>query len=383
MRPCTPSGIPCGFLPTRFISAFALRLSKRSATQASTVRPRTMNPASRLSLLLLALAAAAHHVASVPTVREGYMRHSVNIASVVSFTGGLEQANSSSSFGEDFEERLDFVMIGNDSISSTWLDAVAGYAVAADSKILYQTARWSLLEDGAQEDEAQEGKLSSFWARFQAVNSSASSLSVCAMVAEWNSSWKESIAALSAVDVVDRLSDKCGENDTIAVAFTSAVSETAEGYLEGVIAVNDAVAPFNMQEVESSLVPEAADRLFVRLSDGVCPRDQSAQEPSSLSNTEAPLISLFRGEVCASSFGSKNPQASSEVSDHKGSGWRHDLRFIVPVGVCVFLLGCAGLVYLLRKKKKDLAKTETTETPKEEEKQDPSSLPYVLSVHPV
>ncbi|EEY66242.1 uncharacterized protein PITG_03797 [Phytophthora infestans T30-4] len=102
-----------------------------------------------------------------------------------------------------------------------------------------------------------------------------------------------------------------------------------------------------MHKVESSKIPEAADRLFVRLADGLCPRDE--------------------GE-----------------SDHKDSDWKRDLRFIVPVGACVFVLGCAGLVYLLRRHKKESAKkNETAETPKEEDKQDPSSLPYVLSAHPV
>eukprot|EP00644_Phytophthora_capsici_P000033 jgi/Phyca11/559752/estExt2_Genewise1.C_PHYCAscaffold_40052 len=101
------------------------------------------------------------------------------------------------------------------------------------------------------------------------------------------------------------------------------------------------------------MFPEATDRLFVRLANGLCPRDESALE---LSND----------------------------AEHD-SDWKKDLKFIVPVGVCVFVLGCAGLVYLVRKKKKEeVAKTETTtDTPKAEEKEDPSSLPYVLTVHPV
>ncbi|KAG2766778.1 hypothetical protein PC129_g53 [Phytophthora cactorum] len=332
-----------------------------------------MNFASRL---LLALAATVHCTAAGPESYNPW--YIINIAAVVSISDDGEQTNSSSSATEDFGELLDVVMVGNASISDTWVDAVDGYAVAANSKILYQTASWSLLEDGTQ-----RGKLSSFWARFQAVNANASSMSVCAMVAEWNSSWKENKAVLSAVDIMDRLDSKCEENDTIALAFTTAVSDNAVRYLEGEIAVNDAVSPFMMHKVESSMIPEAADRLFVRLADGLCPRDESATALPSEKETEVPLISLFRGEVCAPFFGPKNPQASNDESDHNDSDWKRDLRFIVPVAACVFVLGCAGLVYLLRRNKKESAKTETAETPKEEDKQDPSSLPYVLSVHPV
>ncbi|KAL3666592.1 hypothetical protein V7S43_008219 [Phytophthora oleae] len=327
-----------------------------------------MNSWSRL--LLLQTLATAHYVSA------GYHgQRSINIATVVSMSDGLTPTNSSTSLEEDFEENIDVVLVGNDSVVSTWLDTIDGYTSIADSKILYQTEKWSLIENGTHED-----KLSSYWARFQAVDNTSASLVVCATMAEWNSSYGEDKAALSAVDIMTRVNDKCGENDTIAVAFTSAVSNTAAKYLEGEIAVNDAVAPFNMIDVDSELFPEATDRLFVRLANGLCPRDESALELSSLSSSEAPLISLFRGEMCAP-FGSKPPKPEEE--EHK-SDWKRDLKFIVPVGVCVFVLGCAGLVYLLRKKKKEEAtKIETTNTPKAEEIEDPSSLPYVLTVHPV
>ncbi|POM68656.1 Protocadherin alpha 4 unspliced [Phytophthora palmivora] len=297
--------------------------------------------------------------------------NTIDIATVVSISN--VSANASSSLDEEFVEQLDLVLVGNDSISSTWLDAEVGFAVTADNKILYQTASWSVLEDGSYED-----KLSSVWARFQATNSSASTLTVCAMVSEWNSTWKENKAALFAVDVMNRLDAKCGENDIIAVAFTAPVSELGAKYLEGEIAVNEAVAPFPMFDVDSVPIPEASDRLFVHLPQGLCPRDESAQKFDSHSDAGAPLMSLFRGEVCMS-YGPKPLEPEDANND---SDWERDLRFIIPVGICVFLLGCGGLVYLLRQKKKDSTKAET-ETPKGDEKEDPSSLPYVLSVHPV
>lgn len=371
-------GTLCGFLPTLHFSFF-LETDKRTDGHPKQQKMKSV------SGLLLALVAVSRYTTAVPSVSQGYdASRSINIATVVSTSDVQEQANSSSALGEHFVDRLDLMLVGNDSISSTWLDAVAGFAVAADSKVLYQTARWSLIEDGTQQD-----KLSSFWARFQSVNSTATSMSICAMVVEWDSSWKENKAALSAVEVEDRLTDKCAENDTIAVAFTSAVSKTAAGYFKGKIAVNDAVAPFKMQDVDSSMVPEASDRLFVHLAEGLCPRDESAIGLSSENDAKAPLISLFRGEVCVPSYGPKNPQTPNASLDSDGytdsdsdSDWKRDLRFIIPIGVCVFLVGCAGLIYLLRQKKKNSATTET-ETSKEEEKDDPSSLPYVLTIHPV
>ncbi|KAK1947881.1 hypothetical protein P3T76_000171 [Phytophthora citrophthora] len=322
-------------------------------------------------LLLLQTLVVGHYVSA-----GYYAQPSINIATVVSMSDGLTPAHSSTSLEENFEERIDVVLVGNDSVASTWMNTIDGFESTADNKILYQPEKWSLIDNGTQDDE-----FSSYWARFQAVDNFSASMVVCATMAEWNSSWNEDVAALSAVDVMDRLNDNCGVNDTIAVAFTSAVSTTALKYLEGEIAVNDAVAPFTMVDVNSEVFPEATDRLFVRLANGLCPRDESALELSSLSSTEAPLISLFRGEMCAP-FGSKPPK---KKDDEEKSDWKKDLKFIVPVGVCVFILGCAGLVYLVRKKKKEeVAKTETTtDTPKAEEKEDPSSLPYVLTVHPV
>ncbi|KAF4135827.1 hypothetical protein GN958_ATG15051 [Phytophthora infestans] len=347
---------------------------------ASSSKPGSAGPLSAMSfvsLLLLALAATLHCTTAGPDYYNPW--YMINIASVVCLSGDGEQTNSSSSVIEDFGERLDVVLVANDSISDAWIDAADGYAAAADNKILYQTASWSLLEYGTQ-----GGKFSSYWARFQAVNANASSMSMCAMVAEWNSSWKDNKAVLSAVDVMDRLDNKCKENDTVALAFNGPVSNNVVRYLEGEIAVNEAVSPFMMHKVESSKIPEAADRLFVRLADGLCPRDESAKAMPVQTDAVAPVISLFRGEVCAPFFGPKTPHVSNEESDHKDSDWKCDLRFIVPVGACVFVLGCAGLVYLLRRHKKESAKkNETAETPKEEDKQDPSSLPYVLSVHPV
>ncbi|KAF4040579.1 hypothetical protein GN244_ATG07253 [Phytophthora infestans] len=313
---------------------------------ASSSKPGSAGPLSAMSfvsLLLLALAATLHCTTAGPDYYNPW--YMINIASVVCLSGDGEQTNSSSSVIEDFGERLDVVLVANDSISDAWIDAADGYAAAADNKILYQTASWSLLEYGTQ-----GGKFSSYWARFQVVNANASSMSMCAMVAEWNSSWKDNKAVLSAVDVMDRLDNKCKENDTVALAFNGPVS--------------------------NNVIPEAADRLFVRLADGLCPRDESAKAMPVQTDAVAPVISLFRGEVCAPFFGPKTPHVSNEESDHKDSDWKCDLRFIVPVGACVFVLGCAGLVYLLRRHKKESAKkNETAETPKEEDKQDPSSLP--------
>ncbi|OWZ23881.1 hypothetical protein PHMEG_0001170 [Phytophthora megakarya] len=323
-------------------------------------------------LLLLVCAVACRYATAMPP----YKRWStVNIATVISTSDFF--ANTSSSLAEEFVEHLDLVLVGNDSVSSTWLDAVDGYNVTADNKILYQTEVWTLIEDGAYEDD-----LSAVWARFQATNTTASNLTVCAMLSEWNSTWKENKAALAAVDVMNHLSAKCGQDDTIAVAFTACVSDTPSKYLEGEIAVNDRVAPFMMYDVDSVQFPEASDRLFVHLAEGLCPRDESTLQfgSGSQSDSEVPLISFFRGEKCIS-YDPKSPQISNEDANHE-SDWESDLRYIIPIGICVFLLGCGGLIYLLRKNKKDANKTET-QTPKEEEKEDPSSLPYVLSVHPV
>ncbi|KAG6609284.1 Protocadherin alpha 4 unspliced [Phytophthora cinnamomi] len=264
------------------------------------------------------------------------------------------------------------------SVSSSWADGVAGYANAAESRVLYQAASWSLLDEGTQ-----SGKFESYWARFQSVNPTIKSsvrLSVCAMVAEWNSSWSDTKSALVAVNLEDRMATKCGENDTIAVAFTSSVSKTAASYLKGEIAVNDVVAALKMHDVDSSMVPNATDRMFVRLANGLCPRDESANGLNSLAVAGIPVASLFRGTVCKPSGGFGPSQITSEGSASSNeSDWKDDLKFIIPVGVFIFLLGCAGLIYLYRQQKKLSAQ----QTPKEVEKDEASSLPYVLTMHSV
>ncbi|KAE8968523.1 hypothetical protein PR003_g28684 [Phytophthora rubi] len=328
-------------------------------------------------LLLLALASSSHQATCSPSFSGSYNPvHGINIATAVSTSDSQDQHNSTSSAG--FEDPIDLVLVANTSNSSSWLDGVAGYTTAAESRVLYQAASWSLLEEGTQ-----SGKFSSYWARFQSVNPTKKSsvyLSVCTMVAEWNSSWSDSKSALSAVEVENRLTAKCGENDTIAVAFTSTVSKTAASYLEGEVAVNDVVASLKMDDVDSSLVLEASDRMFVRPANGLCPRDGSNNELNSLVEAGVPVISLFRGLVCKPSGGFGPSQITSEDSGSSNdSEWNDDLKFIIPIGIFVFLLGCAGLIYLYRQQKKASAE----EPPKEVEKDEASSLPYVLTMQSV
>ncbi|KAG6609341.1 Protocadherin alpha 4 unspliced [Phytophthora cinnamomi] len=318
----------------------------------------------------------------------------ISIGTVVSISDGQDQEdNATSSFvgkgdlSSEHDEPIDFVLVANMSISSSWIDGVAGYATAAESTVLYQAASWSLLEEGTQ-----SGKFESYWARFQAVNRTLNSsvrLSVCAMVAEWNSSWPDSKSALSAVDMEDRMAAKCGENDTFAVAFTSSVSKTAASYLKGEIAVNGVVAALKMHDESSSMVPEAADRTFILLADGLCPRDESTRTFSSLNATGAPMISLMRGEACSPGPGSQfGPPRISRQGNAYESDWKHNLRFIIPVVVCVLLLVCAGFVYVRRQKKDQSSprsEAPKEETPEEEkgEKEETSSQPYVLTTQPV
>ncbi|KAG6609768.1 Protocadherin alpha 4 unspliced [Phytophthora cinnamomi] len=191
------------------------------------------------------------------------------------------------------------------------------------------------------------------------------------MVVEWDaSSWADSDAVLAAVEIENRLQGNCGENDTIALAFTSAITNTVDAYLEGEVAVNDAVAPIPLKDVDNASLSEALkssskyDRIFVRLAGDVCMRDTStATTPqSSLGDTEILVLSLFTGDACAgfsSSSGSTlmPPQVPAEMGDTRD--WQQDLTYIVPVGVFVFLLGCVGLVYTLRRQKNSPAKPST------------------------
>ncbi|KAE9305023.1 hypothetical protein PF001_g12792 [Phytophthora fragariae] len=316
----------------------------------------------------------------------GHGPPALSIGTVVSISDSQDQHNSTySSF--DHEDSIDLVLVANTSNSSTGIDGVAGYTTAAESRVLYQAASWSLLEEGTQ-----SGKFSSYWARFQSVNPTIKSsvhLSVCTMVVQWNSSRSDSKSALSAVEVENRLTAKCGENDTIAVAFTSTVSKTAANFLEGEVTVNGVVASLKMHDVDSSAVSEASHRMFVRLANGFCPRDGSAQAFSSLNVTEAPVISLMRGEACWPGPGSHlgPPQTLNQGNSYE-SDWKHNLRFIIPVVVCILLLGCAGFIFIRRQKKGKAS--QTIEAPKEDnpeeekgEKDDASSQPYVLTTQPV
>ncbi|KAH7479515.1 uncharacterized protein KRP23_6305 [Phytophthora ramorum] len=341
-------------------------------------------------LLVLTLAAAARCATAGSGFSGSYdPSHTVNIATVTSTSVVQDNSSSLAAMFPIEGEAIDIALLANSTIPDTWLEAVAGYAAAADSRVLYQTASWSLIEDGTQ-----QGKFNttSFWARFRTLDplpKSSARLSICAVVAEWENSWEEDEAALSAVDLENRLKDKCGENDTIALAFTSAVSDTAVKYLGGQIAINDVAASLIMHDVDDSRVSKAAsdDRMFVRQADGLCPRDESNETTprSSQNQTGSTVITVYSGEPCWP----RNEMGSKDTSTNEGrndSDWKRDLRFIIPAGVFFFVLGCAGLVYLFRQKKKNSTTSKnaaTSATPTVEEKEEVSSLPYVLSMHQV
>ncbi|KAJ8554868.1 hypothetical protein ON010_g9618 [Phytophthora cinnamomi] len=173
----------------------------------------------------------------------------INIATVISSGSSLREQESSSSSSDQNEELSDFVLLGNTSAAGEWLDATA------DSRALYETAS-------------------------------------CRYAPWWwwdDNSWADSDAVLAAVEIENRLQGNCGENDTIALAFTSAITNTVDAYLEGEVAVNDAVAP---KDVDNASLSEALtssskyDRIFVWLAGDVCARDTStATTPqSSLGN---------------------------------------------------------------------------------------------------
>ncbi|KAJ8550401.1 hypothetical protein ON010_g10666 [Phytophthora cinnamomi] len=116
--------------------------------------------------------------------------------------------------------------------------------------------------------------------------------------------------------------------------------------------------------------------MFVRLANGLCPRDESANGLNSLAGI--PVASLFRGTVCKPSGGFGPSQITSEGSASSNeSDWKDDLKFIIPVGVFIFLLGCAGLIYLYRQQKKLSAQ----ETHKEVEKDDNGRIAQTIQVN--
>ncbi|GMF32773.1 unnamed protein product [Phytophthora fragariaefolia] len=344
-----------------------------------------------IEVLLLVGLTVAHCYADTSTSCSGSDNGppSVSIGSVVSVYDANDADSSASppnSTGSSLDP-TDFVLVSNASVSSSWIDGAAGFDEAAGGKILYQAATWTLLEEGTQ-----SGRFESYWARFTAVKRSLQipvRMSMCAMVAKWNSSWVEKKSALSAVDMEGRLATKCGENDTIAVAFTSAVSDTAASYLKGEIAVNDVVASLKMHDVDNKHVPEGSNRMFTRLARGLCPRYEAVKTFLTGNATEISVISLSSGEICPPDVGSQfgSPQTSSNDKSYASDG-NTNLRFIIPVVVCVVLLACAGFIYVRRQKKSN--DTAPSEAPKDDgpeeekgEKEDASSQPYVLTTQTV
>ncbi|KAG7393663.1 hypothetical protein PHYPSEUDO_004426 [Phytophthora pseudosyringae] len=350
---------------------------------------------SAITLTLLAL--VCHIAAGSSSSGSSSAATAIKIATIVpdSFTSdiGDPHGNASSLSAGELStpgESNDFVLLSSTTTSAAWLNVVPGYGAAADDRILYQTVNWELLEEGAQHE-----KFSTFWARFQALNSTSaasSSLTICTMVVNWAEATEASSSDdATAVKVEGRLKDNCGENDTIALAFTSAVTDTIAGYLEGVTAVNDAVALQDLNSfirLETSEEPSTHDLVFVRLANNTCTGDEStgASAFSSIIGSEVMVTSLLVGEYCADMSLSHDPELMpphgpfEDNDGSNGSNWKGDLRFIIPVGICMFLLGCAGLVYVIRDQKKKVA---DAETPKDEVKGIITSLPYVLTIHPV
>ncbi|RLN94572.1 hypothetical protein BBJ28_00015943 [Nothophytophthora sp. Chile5] len=280
----------------------------------------------------------------------------------------------------------DFVLVSNGvnaSGSEGWLEDVPdSYDTAASSRILYQTARWVLLEDGAKHE-----ALSSYWARFQAVNSmavSSSRQSVCATVVEW----EEASSTAVAVEVETRLSEACEANDTIALAFTSVIPDAIAEYLEGTRTLNSNLAPLallNADDLMASPPPSSIpSRVFVLLNDELCSKNVSTtgtpQGP-----VELLVLNLSARSSCDEAEFSK---ASSTVPPSTGKGgtsgsnsssndsdWTHEWLLIVPICCGTFLLGSVFLVYVMRRNKL----FPTSETPKDD-KELTTNLAYVLAI---
>ncbi|CAH0477067.1 unnamed protein product [Peronospora belbahrii] len=311
--------------------------------------------------VLLALAAVIRN--TIATSQYYGASHRINIATVVSVSDTQDETYTMSAIdGGESVDRLDLILVANELISRTWFNNGTGFAIAADRKVLYQTASWSLIEDGSEKD-----NLLSSWAQFQSVDSTVTFKSICAMVVEWNSSWKEDKAVMSAVEVLERMTDKCGGSDTAAVAFTSVVSRTVSRYLEGKIAVNNAVAPYKMHDVHCSQFPAVSDRLFVRVANGA-----KHYFLASLEEKRVFQIKVFRIRRLQAL------QSTPKKKNGSDSNWQPDLYVVIPIGFCVFVIGFAGLVYLLRWSKNSV--TTGTHISKEEEKDIPPSFSHVLAL---
>ncbi|EGZ28699.1 hypothetical protein PHYSODRAFT_294173 [Phytophthora sojae] len=260
----------------------------------------------------------------------------------------------------DHEEPIDVMLVANSSVSSSWLDSVVSYTAAAESRVLYQAASWTLLDEGTQ-----SGKFASYWARFQAVNRTKKPSG------QFSPSAGEMILSLS------RLRRLCRRLLPVS-------------YLKGDVAVNGVVAALKLHIKTSSMAPEASNRMFVRLVNGICPRDESATAFSGLNSTSAPVISLVRGVACSpgpDSHLGPPPQPSSQGNSYEAD-WKHNLRVIIPVVIIILVFGCAGFVYVRRQKNGKASSA--NEAPEEEnpeedkgEKEDASSQPYVLATQPI
>ncbi|RLN72049.1 hypothetical protein BBJ28_00006740 [Nothophytophthora sp. Chile5] len=333
--------------------------------------------------LLLALSVAFSGTIAATTSSKNSTTSSLSTALEIAVV--LSDPISSSAASAFQQTPSDFVLISNGvdaSGSEGWLEDVPdSYDTAASSRVLYQTPRWVLLEDGAKHE-----AFSSYWARFQAINStsvSSARQSVCAMVVEW-----EGDSSTTAVEVETRLSEACEANDTITLAFTSAVPDAIAEYLEGTRALNSnlaSLALLSADDLMASPPPSSiSSRVFVLLNDELCSKNVSTtvtpQAPVDLL-----VLNLSTGSSCDEAVFSK---ASSTVPPSTGKGgtggsnsssndsdWTHKWFLIVPICCGTFLLGSVFLVYVMRRNKF----VPTSESSKDD-KDLTTNMAYILTI---
>lgn len=269
------------------------------------------------------------------------------------------------------DKPVDFVFVNGDDDSDAWFE---GYSATDDpdgftegaGRLMYQSADWVLIENGAQHE-----MLESSWARFRTSNTAASALSICAMLVNWDAdAWSGSGNLALIAEIEARLQDQCDVNDTIALSFTEPVSSAVAAYLESGETGGSQASPLRLSAINSAAT-SMDNRVFIQLTSGQCLKSVSQSQ-------EILQVRLDGGLSCP--YTKSNVSSSDGESSDDNSGWAHDLKFIIPISCCVFLLGCASLWFVLRNKKNA---TPPSETPKEEEKEVTATLPYVLTLHSI
>uniref|UniRef100_K3WQF3 Uncharacterized protein n=1 Tax=Globisporangium ultimum (strain ATCC 200006 / CBS 805.95 / DAOM BR144) TaxID=431595 RepID=K3WQF3_GLOUD len=355
-----------------------------------------------LVFLTMLVAACASDVATAGSTNSSSLVPRIKVFNVLSMANeSLASASGSGSTSAAAsivsvvkEAASDFILIselGGNSMAGSQLGKI--YQATSQNQFLYNSARWKLIEDGGFHEAFQ-----CVWGRFQEA-SEATNASACLVIADWNPNW----TSAPAVDLLAYIQSVCDDSNVVALTLTTAASDSAAQYMEGITSVNDTYTPLRMVELSYALheqqylspssvsisnIPVAAsNRMFFHWEDTMCAdkvaaalgTTTEAKSVGKAAEVDAIALELCTGSNCRTCKPSHDLDDEVEV-DQGVSGSSLGKNVLIVLLSCFgFLLTSTALFYLLTRNH-FFATLPPPETTKNDDKELTSNIAYVLRI---